>query len=113
MVGFPSADLKSAAPNAFLTPALVCGDGSTSSPILADLNGSSPPTLTSLPGKSFPNVAPVYLSDASSLSSTSCFLFFGVDFDGAERINDDASGESSGATTCIGVLRRYEIFFTP
>ena len=66
MSGCPSADFKSAAPNAFLTCVLLCGDGSTSSPIFADANGSSPPTLTSLPGKSFPNFDRVYSSDASS-----------------------------------------------
>ena len=59
VIGFPSAPFNCAAPNVFLTSALLWGEGSTSSPIFADANGSSPPTLTSLPGKSFPNVAPV------------------------------------------------------
>ena len=99
--------------NPFLTLSLVCGEGLTSSPIFADLNGSSPPTLTSWPGNSLPNFAVVYSSDASNLSSTSFFLFLGVEPCSAPRIKDDASGLSSGATTCIGVFRRYEIFFTP
>ena len=93
-----------------MTPSLVCGDGLTSSPIFADANGSSPPTLTSLPGKSFPNFDRVYSSDASSLSSTAFFLVFGVDAGGADLINDDASGLSRGTTTVNGVLLWKLIF---
>ena len=111
--GLPSADFNLEALNAFLTSSLPWGDGLTSSPIFADANGSSPPTLTSLPGNSSPNFACVYSSDASNLSSTAFFLFFGVDFGGAERINDDASGLSRGTTTVNGVLLWKLIFVIP
>ena len=57
--GLPSADFNLEAANVFLTSSLLCGDGSTSSPIFADANGSSPPTLTSLPGNSSPNLEAV------------------------------------------------------